>query len=112
MSKVFIGSVFPTINRNDGLFDLITGQDIFGAHYQLIYLKWDSLVKAQQQAPKKMKTFDETQKGKKLKKEQTLQTQLLPDKPKPKVNANQESDINDEVLQARLKLKKRFSNSG
>ena len=58
-----------------------------------------------------MRTFDETQKGKKLKREQTLQTQLMPEKNKPKSN-NETSPTTDDVLEARERLKKRFSNSG
>ena len=59
-----------------------------------------------------MRTFDETQKGKKLKREQTLQTQLLPEKLKPNPNNQLDASANDELMEARLKLKKRFSNSG
>jgi len=39
---------------------------MFGPHYKIVYDKWDSLVKKEQTAPKKMRSFAETQKGKKL----------------------------------------------
>jgi hypothetical protein len=35
--------------------------------YEIVYSKWDAVVKQQMQAPKKMKTFSDTTKGKKLK---------------------------------------------
>jgi hypothetical protein len=37
----------------------------------VIYNKWDAIVKQQQTAPKKMKSFAETQKGKKVKKKES-----------------------------------------
>lgn len=46
MSKVFIGSVYPKIKQDDGLFDLVSNPDIFGPNYLIIYQKWDALVKA------------------------------------------------------------------
>jgi len=36
----------------------------------------------------------------------------LPEKPKPNSNNQLDASANDEVMEARLKLKKRFSNSG
>ena len=40
---------------------------MFGAHYQIVYDKWNALVKSQETAPKKMRSFAETSKGKKIK---------------------------------------------
>jgi hypothetical protein len=58
MAKAFIGSVLPTLTRRDGVYFL--QGDIFGPHYQIVYSKWDEVVKSQQQAPKKMRSFAET----------------------------------------------------
>lgn len=88
LSKAFIGSVYPSLSRK-GEVILSTGvgsgeRDIFGPAYQIIYNKWDAVVKTQQNAPKKMKTFAETNKGKKLKKKDKAKKEsqgdtLIPD---------------------------------
>ena len=41
---------------------------MFGPHYKIVYEKWDSLVKKDQTAPKQMRKFEDTRKGKNLKK--------------------------------------------
>ena len=43
-------------------------EGMFGPHYKIVYEKWDSLVKKDQTAPKQMRKFEDTRKGKNLKK--------------------------------------------
>ena len=59
----------PSICRDEIFLRLISNPEgMFGPHYKIVYEKWDSLVKKDQTAPKKMRSFAETQKGKKLNK--------------------------------------------
>jgi len=73
LAKAFINGVYnkalqatEQITRDEVFLRLIASPDIFGPHYKIVYDKWDSLVKKDQIAPKKMKTFAETSNGKKL----------------------------------------------
>ena len=59
-----------------------------------------------------MRTFDETQKGKKLKRDQTLQTQLVPGKTSGKQNTDLKNSTDDQVKEARERLKRRFTGTG
>ena len=54
----------------DDVFLQIAGldQSQFTMHYEVVYEKWLKIIQENQTAPKKMKTFAETSKGKKLKK--------------------------------------------
>jgi hypothetical protein len=50
-----------SISRDDVFLRLIANPEgMFGPHYKIVYEKWDSLVKKEQTAPKKMRTFAET----------------------------------------------------
>lgn len=46
MGKAFIGSVMPTLNYKDGVFFFPPELDLFGPQYEIIYSKWDAIVKA------------------------------------------------------------------
>lgn len=48
ISKTFIGSILPTLKYNDGVYYLGPDKDIFGPQYEIIYSKWDEIVKSQQ----------------------------------------------------------------
>ena len=39
---------------------------MFGDHYRVVYKMWDEKVKKERDKPNKMRTFDETKKGKKV----------------------------------------------
>ena len=41
---------------------------MFGDHYRVVYKMWDEQVKKEREKPNKMRTFDETKKGKHWKK--------------------------------------------
>jgi len=59
----------PNLSRDDFILRLIANPEtMFGGHFKIVYSKWDSLVKEQQTAPKKMKSFNETKKGKQISK--------------------------------------------
>ena len=75
LSKAFTGVYKKALQSESGLtrdevfLRLIANPEgMFGPHYRIVYEKWDSLVKNQLTAPKKMRTFAETSKGKKLNK--------------------------------------------
>lgn len=137
LSKAFIAGVYQktlasdgSLSRDDIFLRLIANQDgMFGPHYQIVYEKWDTLVRQQQTAPKKMKTFAETSRGKKMKKGkkggQTATT--ADDGGKQPAQAEKEDSVDenegessspmkgegelDSVMSARENLKKRFSRS-
>ena len=68
LSKAFIAGVYQktlqtdsSLSRDDVFLRLIADPEgMFGTHYKIVYEKWDSLVKKDQTAPKKMRTFAET----------------------------------------------------
>lgn len=76
LSKAFIAGVYQKtlsseagLTRDEVFLRLIANPEVmFGQHYKIVYEKWSALVKKDQTAPKKMRTFAETQKGKKLNK--------------------------------------------
>ena len=68
LSKAFIAGVYQktlqtdsSLSRDDVFLRLISDPEgMFGTHYKIVYEKWDSLVKKDQTAPKKMRTFAES----------------------------------------------------
>jgi hypothetical protein len=80
---------------------------MFLATYNIVYNKWDSVVKQQQTAPKKMKTFAETQKGKKVKKKAGKPDEEASEEEK---ESPAKSDTQqDEVIKAREALRRRMN---
>lgn len=75
LSKAFINGVYNkalqaaenALTRDEIFLRLLADPEaMFGAHYKIVYEKWDSQVKKDQSAPKAMRSFAETNKGKKL----------------------------------------------
>ena len=74
LSKAFIAGVWektfaaePALSRDDFFMRMVANPDgMFGPHYKIVFDKWDKLRKQELTAPKKMKTFAETNQGKKL----------------------------------------------
>ena len=138
LQKAFIAGVYQkTLQSESGLtrdqvfLRLIANPEgMFGPHYRIVYEKWDSLVKSQQTAPKKMRTFAESKMGKKLtKKGKKGGQQGTTAGDSGKQPAQEASDNNDSleedgpstpskgdkspdsVSQARENMKRRFSRS-
>lgn len=136
LQKAFMAGVYekaltgePGLLRDDFFLRLIANQDtMFGPHYKIVYDKWDSLVKKEQTAPKKMRSFAETQKGKKLGKkgnkggqQSTTAIEGGKEPSQPHENTSEPGDTSespikgegqdDDVLLARANLKKRFQRS-
>ena len=73
LSKAFYKGVYQkaleleaALTKEDVFLRLMGNPEaMFGPHYKIVYDRWDALVKQEQTAPKKMRTFAETRKGKK-----------------------------------------------
>ena len=74
LSKAFVNGVYnkalqgaEALTRDQVFLRLLAEPEaMFGTHYKIVYEKWDGQVKKEQQAPKTMRSFAETSKGKKL----------------------------------------------
>ena len=91
LSKAFIAGVYEKalvgdLTRDQVLIS-ICGRDSFSDHYALVYQKWDAIVQEQQTAPKKMRSFAETSKGKKLARKKGSKPLETPDKKPSAVEA-------------------------
>jgi len=67
LAKAFIGGVYEKhgLAGCDDVFLKLGGTDFFSQHYEIVYSKWDAIVDAQRRAPTKMRTFAQTNRGKK-----------------------------------------------
>lgn len=114
-SKTFVGSALPKIERHGDIW-LVPAQvggvsDIFLPQFEVVYSKWDSIVRQQQTAPKRMKSFGETNKAKKLKSNGSRMPEESKNDPKSNPNDENPSKSIQEVTEARERLKKRFGKS-